>query len=73
MPEELLTQIFDPFIRVDQSRNSASGGVGLGLSIARRAVLLHHGAISAKNLCPGLQLTITLPTGIENLTERGQS
>jgi two-component system sensor histidine kinase CpxA len=67
VPEELLTQIFDPFVRVDQSRNSESGGVGLGLSIARRAVLLHHGAISAKNLCPGLQLTITLPTGTKDV------
>jgi two-component system sensor histidine kinase CpxA len=68
VPDELLTQIFDPFVRVDQSRNSAAGGVGLGLSIARRAVLLHHGAISAENLRPGLQVTITLPTEPNGLT-----
>jgi two-component system sensor histidine kinase CpxA len=68
VPEELLTQIFDPFVRVDQSRNSAAGGVGLGLSIARRAVLMHHGAISAQNLRPGLQVTITLPTATNGLT-----
>ncbi len=73
VPEELLTQIFDPFVRVDQSRNCASGGLGLGLSIARRAVLLHHGTISAKNLNLGLQVTITLPTGIGNIAERDHS
>lgn len=73
VPDELLTHIFDPFVRVDRSRDSGSGGVGLGLSIARRAVLLHHGAISAKNLNPGLQVIITLPTGIENIAERGHS
>jgi two-component system sensor histidine kinase CpxA len=67
VPEELLTQIFDPFVRVDQSRNSASGGLGLGLSIARRAVLLHHGTINAKNLHPGLQVTISLPTGTKDV------
>jgi two-component system sensor histidine kinase CpxA len=62
VPEESLSQIFDPFVRVDQSRDSASGGIGLGLSIARRAVLLHHGEIRARNLRPGLQVTLTLPT-----------
>jgi two-component system sensor histidine kinase CpxA len=66
VPEELLTQIFDPFVRVDPSRNSAAGGAGLGLSIARRAVLLHHGAISATNLRPGLQVRITLPTAMKD-------
>jgi two-component system sensor histidine kinase CpxA len=65
VPENLLTGIFDPFVRADESRDtSAGGGVGLGLSIARRAVLLHHGAITAKNLNPGLQVTIELPSGM---------
>jgi two-component system sensor histidine kinase CpxA len=68
VPEELLTRIFDPFVCANESRDSSSGGgVGLGLSIARRAVLLHHGTISAKNLQPGLQVTINLPTGIIDL------
>lgn len=68
VPEELLTRIFDPFVCANESRDSSSGGgVGLGLSIARRAVLLHHGTISAKNLQPGLQVTINLPTGITDV------
>jgi two-component system sensor histidine kinase CpxA len=61
VPEELLARIFDPFVRADESRDSSSGGVGLGLAIARRAVLLHHGTISAHNLHTGFQVTIVLP------------
>ncbi len=63
VPADALTRIFDPFYRVDDSRNSASGGTGLGLSIARRAVLLHHGTIVADNLAPGLLVTISVPVG----------
>ena len=38
VPEALLTDIFKPFFRVENDRSRASGGVGLGLAIARRAV-----------------------------------
>lgn len=61
VPEEMLPKIFTPFFRVDPSRNGATGGVGLGLAIAQRAVLLHHGQISAANADPGLKVTISLP------------
>jgi signal transduction histidine kinase len=60
-PPEYLTRIFDPFFRVDESRDGAAGGTGLGLSIARRAVLLHHGEITAENASPGLQVNIVIP------------
>jgi two-component system sensor histidine kinase CpxA len=61
VPEELLPKIFQPFFRVDDSRESSTGGVGLGLAIAMRAVGLHHGTISARNADPGLQVWIELP------------
>jgi signal transduction histidine kinase len=61
VPEESLSRIFDPFYRVEGDRNRLSGGVGLGLSIARRAVELHQGKLTARNMHPGLMVTIELP------------
>jgi len=61
VPEEALPHIFDPFYRVDSDRNRGSGGVGLGLSIARRAVELHQGSLRASNASPGLLVEIELP------------
>ncbi|MCC7499076.1 MAG: HAMP domain-containing protein [Bryobacterales bacterium] len=61
VPEEALGRIFDPFFRVDTDRNRASGGAGLGLAIARRAVDLHRGTLKARNAHPGLLVEIELP------------
>jgi two-component system sensor histidine kinase CpxA len=63
VPEEALTRIFDPFYRVDSDRNRASGGLGLGLAIARRAVQLHKGKLAAQNAHPGLLVTVEFPVG----------
>ncbi len=61
VPEEHLARIFDPFYRVDTDRNRASGGVGLGLAIARRAIRLHSGEIRARNSNPGLLVELEVP------------
>jgi signal transduction histidine kinase len=61
VPPETLTQIFSPFFRVDNSRDTATGGVGLGLAIAQRAVHVHRGQIWAENAEPGLRVCIDLP------------
>ena len=55
--------MFEPFFRSDDARTPGEAGYGLGLAIARRAVQLHGGAITASNTCPGLCVTIELPTG----------
>lgn len=61
VPEEALGRIFQPFYRVEGDRGRESGGVGLGLAIARRAVELHKGALQAHNVHPGLRIEIDLP------------
>ncbi len=42
-------RIFDQFYRVEKSRNSTSGGSGLGLTIVKRIVELHHGSIELES------------------------
>ena len=61
VPEESLGRLFDAFYRVESDRDRSSGGIGLGLSIARRAIELHKGRISARNGGPGLEVTLELP------------
>lgn len=68
VPEAALDEIFRPFFRVEGDRSRTSGGVGLGLSIARRAVLLHGGEIHARNAAPGLIVSIELPEACGVLT-----
>ena len=60
VPADLVSRIFDPFFRVETDRDRSSGGVGLGLSIAKRAIELHHGKIRAENANPGLRIEIQL-------------
>lgn len=62
VPEAELEKIFQPFYRVQESRDRNSGGHGLGLSIASAAVRRHGGTIAAANAPDGgLVVTITLP------------
>jgi signal transduction histidine kinase len=61
VPDDSIAHIFDPFYRVEKDRGRTSGGVGLGLAIARRAVELHHGTMRASNQRPGLLVEIDLP------------
>jgi signal transduction histidine kinase len=68
VPEDALKHIFDPFFRVDEARDAADGGSGLGLSIAKRAVQVHHGTISAENASPGLRVQITIPLIAASMT-----
>jgi len=64
VPPEMLEAIFEPFIRVEGSESTR--GVGLGLAIARRAMLVHGGQISAA-LRPGggLEVTLRLKSGVK--------
>ena len=62
IPDELLPNIFDRFVRADESRTRSSGGAGLGLSIAKWIVARHGGhieVISRTGL--GTRMSIVLP------------
>jgi signal transduction histidine kinase len=61
VPAGMLEKIFEPFFRVDESRQASTGGVGLGLAIVKRAVQCHRGSVRATNAEPGLTVSITLP------------
>ena len=67
LPEAELEKIFEPFYRVQESRDRGSGGHGLGLSIAANAVRRHGGRIGASNADDGgLIVRISLPHISEN-------
>ena len=65
VPEADLPRLTQPFFRVNEARDSASGGIGLGLSIASRAVRLHHGSLAVENAHPGLRVSIILPESVD--------
>jgi two-component system sensor histidine kinase CpxA len=66
VPADALNRLFDPFFRVDGSRDMETGGMGLGLSITQRAIHLHHGEIWAENANPGLRVYMHLPLKASN-------
>lgn len=61
--EDQMDDVFKPFYRVDISRNAETGGIGLGLPIAKDIVNAHGGEIFLqKSRYGGLAVVITLPT-----------
>jgi signal transduction histidine kinase len=62
IPPDDLPYVFERFYRVDRSRVRATGGAGLGLTIARRLVDAHGGTIGVESeLSKGSRFTFTLP------------
>ena len=64
IPEDDIERVFEPFYRVEGSRNRSSGGSGLGLSIARNIAQAHGGSVRLRNLARGgLEATLRIPRG----------
>ena len=68
IPEAELERVFEPFRRLEASRNRSTGGVGLGLTIARQAITEQGGTLTLGNLPGGgLRAVIRLPdTGLQD-------
>jgi signal transduction histidine kinase len=64
IPEAERDNVFRPFYRLEGSRSRETGGAGLGLALARSAILAHGGAIAlADRPEGGLRVSVTLPSG----------
>ena len=62
LPPERIEDMFQPFVRLDDSRCAQTGGTGLGLAIARSAVREHGGELTLSNRPErGLRAEITMP------------
>ncbi len=62
IPEEQLERVFEPFYRVEGSRSRDTGGVGLGLSVARDIARAHGGELRLRNRAGGgLEAILALP------------
>ncbi len=64
IPAEKLTDVFEPFVRLETSRSEETGGIGLGLAITRSIIHAHGGTIDLTNKAEGgLEAVIWLPLG----------
>lgn len=62
IPDDKLEQVFEPFFRLEASRNRNTGGTGLGLSIARNIAEAHGGSLVLHNPAEGgLEAVLSLP------------
>ncbi|CAM5550021.1 ATP-binding protein [Frigidibacter albus] len=62
IPEQDIDRVFDPFTRLETSRSRETGGIGLGLPIARAILRAHGGDVRLHNRPDGgLRATVTIP------------
>ena len=70
IPENKLEEIFERFAMAEnRSDDTTATGTGIGLSLSREFVLMHHGHIWAENLEKGVAFVVELPTEKENFNE----
>lgn len=64
LPSDQLEAVFEPFVRLEGSRNRDTGGVGLGLAISQTIIQAHGGTVVLRNLeGGGLIAVVRLPVG----------
>nr|WP_314625666.1 ATP-binding protein [uncultured Noviherbaspirillum sp.] len=60
IPEDRMEAVFEPFVRLENSRNRSTGGVGLGLAIAREAASQCGGTLALENVPGGLRARLLI-------------
>ena len=64
LPDDQLEAVFEPFVRFEPSRSRDTGGVGLGVAIARTVIQAHGGTVTLRSVPNGgLEALVRLPTG----------
>jgi signal transduction histidine kinase len=64
IPEPEQRRVFEPFVRLEGSRNQATGGSGLGLTLVKAIAEGHGGSVTLENLAAGgLRARLRLPRG----------
>jgi len=56
IPDDRLEEVFEPFVRLEGSRSNATGGAGLGLTLARSIAREHGGDVTLENRWAGSQV-----------------
>ncbi|MBR2691954.1 MAG: HAMP domain-containing protein [Aquamicrobium sp.] len=69
IPESEIERVFLPFVRLEESRNANTGGIGLGLAIARNIARAHGGDVLLNNRPEGLRAILHLPPIPGELTQ----
>jgi len=70
VPQPMLNRIFDMFTQVQEFRDRTQGGLGIGLTLAKRLVELHNGTIEATSEGAGCGTTFTVRLPLAAATER---
>jgi PAS domain S-box-containing protein len=66
IPDDILPRVFEPFVQADRSLERSRGGLGIGLTLVKKIVELHHGQVSVESagLGQGSTFTIRLPAHV---------
>lgn len=61
IPKEKLDKVFDQFFRLDSSRDTRTGGTGIGLAVVKEIVQLHKGTVACESENERIRFIVTIP------------